>query len=552
MTGRFDHEVIIAGAGPAGLTLANLLGLYGIDTLVLEQNASTVHEPRAVSIDDESLRTLQLIGLIGPAIARMAPGYGSIYLDPKRRPFAAVHPVAEEFGWPKRNAFRQPVLEAQLAEGARARPGVALRFETTILEHHDDGECVSVTTEHGGERRVLRARYLIGCDGGRSRTRRAIGATLGGSSFEEKWLILDTSSTTDPNRHTHVFSDPYRPALSLPGPDRTRRYEIRLRPGEDPAEMETEARARELIAWYGGDPAVTIDRRVVYTFQARIADHWRRGRVFLCGDAAHLTPPFAGQGMNAGIRDVSNLAWKLAAVLRGQLGEGLLDSYQTERRDHAWSMIQLAVNLGVLISPHGTLRSALIRLAVRAMGLVPAWKDWLVQMRYKPRPRFDAGFVLRDAAIGAELPGRMFPQPRVETVPGTVLRLDELLGTGFSALVCAADPPALWARVAPHLPALFTASIVAILPDRIAFSASAFPPGVAATFARDLTGSLFRALAPKNAAAGPLPEAVVLLRPDRYVAAVITADGAPAQGRQLARMLEESFAGQAEPLHRAA
>ncbi len=549
MTRPFDHEVIIAGAGPAGLTLANLLGLYGIDTLVLEQNPSTVHEPRAVSIDDESLRTLQMVGLIDQAIARMAPGYGSIYLDPKRRPFAAVHPLAEEFGWPKRNAFRQPVLEATLAEGARARPGVALRFETTILDHHDDGQGVSVTTDHAGERRELRARYLIGCDGGRSRTRRAIGASLGGSSFEEKWLILDTSATTDPTRHTHVFSDPFRPALSLPGPDRTRRYEIRLRPGEDPAEMETEARARELIAWYGGDPSVTIDRRVVYTFQARIADHWRAGRVFLCGDAAHLTPPFAGQGMNAGIRDVSNLAWKLAAVLRGQIGPGLLDSYQLERRDHAWSMIQLAVNLGVLISPHGTLRSGLIRLAVRAMGLVPAWKDWLVQMRYKPRPRFDAGFLLRADGPGAELPGRMFPQPRVETAPGTVCRLDDLLGAGFCALVCAPDPALLWAAVAPHLPALFTARVIAVLPDRIAFAATGFATPTPATptpIVRDLTGALMRALG------GTAPEAVILLRPDRYVAAVITAQGAPAQGRALAAMLEASLAAQAPALHQAA
>lgn len=530
-------DVVIAGAGPTGLTLANLLGLYGVRTLLLEQNKATVGEPRAVSIDDESLRSLQMVGLAEIALAQMSPGYGSVYLDPKRRPFAAVHPVIEEYGWTKRNAFRQPVLEATLAEGAAARPSVDMRFEAVVSDHVDDGAGVTIKVSQPGRDYEVRAAYLVGCDGGRSRTRRAIGATLGGSSFEEKWLILDTVGTTDPTRETHVFSDPYRPALSLPGPNRTRRYEIRLRPGEDAAEMETEAKARELIAWYGGDPSVEIERRVVYNFQARVADIWRRGRVFLCGDAAHLTPPFAGQGMNAGLRDVSNLAWKLHAVLSGRIGEGLLDTYQIERRDHAWGMIEYAITMGIVISPHHRLRAWATRLLFRAMGLVPTWKDWLVQMKFKPKPRFDAGFLIP----GGKLPGTMFPQPRIEVAAGDIRRLDSLLGSGFSALVCAADPGALWNQVGPHVPSLFQDAVVGIRPELIAFGPTPF----AHPMLRDVTGGTFRAIA-------PLTQAVVLLRPDRYVAAVLTPENAASLGPLLAKMLDATFAGIAPVMQKAA
>ena len=501
-------QIVIVGGGPAGLAMANLLGSYGVRAILLERNVSTVHEPRAVSIDDESFRTLQLIGLADRAKRDVAPGYGSIYLGPNRKQFVAVHPTSRPFHWPKRNGFSPPVLENTLREGAEARPGIELRFESEVLEHEDRGGDVRVRVKQGERSYDIVCDYLLGCDGGRSRTRRAIGATLGGSSFEEKWLILDTVNTNDPFRETRVFCDPYRPGLSMPGPGRRRRYEIRLRAGETVEEMETEAKARELIAWYGGDANCDIERRVVYNFQARIVDKWRAGRVFLCGDAAHLTPPFAGQGMNAGMRDISNLAWKLAAVLQGRLGAGLLDSYELERREHAWSMIMLAVNMGRVMSPHSTLLAYGTRAMFRVLSLVPAARDYVAEMRYKPRPRFSQGFIM----TGGGAPGTMFPQPDVEVAAGDERRLDDLLGTGFSCLVYSPDPAQLWARIGPALPEVMAEHAVGVLPEDYAF-----PPGDFAPLVRDHTGAIGRFL-------GGAQEAVVVLRPERYVAAVIDLD----------------------------
>ena len=186
--------------------------------------------------------------------------------------------------------------------------------------------------EEGGEVRVglaaadgaadeVRARYVAACDGARSGTREALGIKLGGSTYSERWLIVDLAGSTDRFRHTRVYCDPARPALALPGPDGTRRYEFMMLPGETPEEVLDESRVRALLARHSAEDArLEIVRKAVYHFHARIADRWRAGRILLAGDAAHLSPPFAGQGMNSGIRDAQNLGWKLAYVLRGDLG----------------------------------------------------------------------------------------------------------------------------------------------------------------------------------------------------------------------------------------
>lgn len=526
MSDAFD--VVIVGAGPTGLTLAHLLAQADVKVLLVEQNASTVGEPRAVSIDDESMRTLQSVGLADAAMADIAPAYGSEYLGPDGRRFAVVSPSQGEFGWPKRSAFRQPLLEGLLAEALKRNSNATLRFNTQCAEHRDLGDRVIVTLERSGERSEVTCRFLIGADGGRSRTRRAIGAQMTGSSFEEKWLIADLVNTIDPYRETRVFSDPRRPALTLPGPNRTRRYEIRLKPGESEPEMVAEPRARALIAQYGGDANAQIDRLRVYTFQARIADCWRRGNVFLAGDAAHLMPPFAGQGMNTGLRDAANLAWKLAAVLKGKLGPALLDSYETERRDHAWTMIQFAVRMGYLISPENAFVAALTRFVFRASRLIPPLRDWLVQMRFKPKPRFKKGFFAHSGRLSAQLCGRMVPQPMIERGQIT-MRLDDVLGPGFSILCFGQDPAAL-AQGISSIAEKLGANVVGCLPRNYAFPAGSFEPLI-----RDSGGEIGRFLRGSEAA-------VMLVRPDRYVAATFSGLDISDAARVVSRLIETTFA----------
>lgn len=519
-------DVLVVGAGPTGLVLAHLLSRYGLSIIVAEQNASTVGEARAVSIDDESLRTIQFLGLSEEVGKDIASGYGSEYLGPDRTRFAVVQPSRSEYGWPKRNAFRQPLLERTLAQALAERPNVSLRFKTRYVSHDDNGRQVKVSLQGDGGARDVVCSYLVGADGGRSAIRKSIGAELSGSSFEERWLIVDIDDTRDPFRETRVFCDPARPCLTLPGPHRTRRYEMRMLPHETVAEVEDEKRARELLAQFGPDADAPINRICAYTFHARIADRWSLGRVFIAGDAAHLTPPFAGQGMNTGLRDAANLAWKISAVVDGRLGEKILDTYQGERRDHARSMLRLAMTMGFVMAPHNRIQAALTRAAFRIASFVPPMRDWLAQMRFKPKPRLMQGFFLTDNPLSKKLGGTMYPQPMVEQ-DGKPVRLDDVIGAGFVCLCYGAEPAALAVQLG-SLSDKLGARVVGCLPRTLAFASQPLD-----TMIRDQTGEI-------GALLDDTP-AVVLLRPDRYVAAVFTPDDIAHGMQAVEDMIAETF-----------
>jgi 3-(3-hydroxy-phenyl)propionate hydroxylase len=520
-------DVLVVGAGPTGLVLAHLLSRYGLSVVVAEQNASTVGEARAVSIDDESLRTIQFLGLVEAVTKDIASGYGSHYLGPDRKPFLIVQPSRSEYGWPKRNAFRQPVLERTLAEALAERPNLSLKFGTRYVSHDDDGRRVKVALEDEGGALEIMCSYLVGADGGRSAIRKSIGAELSGSSFEERWLIVDIDNTRDPFRETRVFCDPARPCLTLPGPHRTRRYEMRMLPHETIAEVENEAKARKLLAQFGPDAGAPINRICAYTFHARIADRWQKGRVFIAGDAAHLTPPFAGQGMNTGLRDAANLAWKLAAVIKGQLGEKILNTYQSERRDHAWAMIRLAMTMGFVMAPRGYVQGALTRAAFRIAALIPPLRDWLAQMRFKPKPRLQRGFFLTGNAPSRRLGGTMIPQPLVEH-DGSLVRLDGVLGPQFVFLCYGAEPADLAAKLG-ELPDRLKAQVIGCLPRTLAFAERQLEITI-----RDHSGEIGELLDEKSA--------VILLRPDRYVAAILTPEALVAGGQAVEQLIAATFA----------
>src|SRR5689334_5353078 len=219
-----------------------------------------------------------------------------------------------------------------------------------------------------------------------------------------------------------------------------------------------------LLRTHGADPNAIIRRKTVYRFHARVAPRWSVGRVFLAGDAAHITPPFAGQGMNSGIRDAHNLAWKLAAVIQGRIGPGLLDSYQAERRDHIWQMIQLALRMGRVMSPRSYWSGLLTQVGFLALNVWPPARDYVVQMRYKPPPRFKAGFMIADDRRARRTAvGRLFPQPRVATGDGATVLLDEVLGNRFVLLARTAEPREVFGRLAhPVWDSLGAARVVVV------------------------------------------------------------------------------------------
>ncbi|MBW8300516.1 MAG: bifunctional 3-(3-hydroxy-phenyl)propionate/3-hydroxycinnamic acid hydroxylase [Hydrogenophaga sp.] len=504
-----ETDVLVVGAGPTGLLLANLLGSMGVSTILIERNETTVPEPRAVSIDDESLRALQAAGLAEKIAAITVKGYGSIYRGPDGRRFAEVKPFVKEYGFDKRNAFEQPVFEATLREALSRHKSVTARFGVEMVDFSQDSEHVLAEVKQGTQTRTLRARYMVAADGGRSAVRKALDIPLEGSTFQEPWLIVDLQSTRNRCFHTEVFCDPRRSAITLPGPGGIRRYEFKLNPGETAADAEQEDFARRLLADVGPDGEEPIRRQKVYTFHARIAARWRDRRVFLAGDAAHLTPPFAGQGMNSGLRDAHNLAWKLDEALRMPDPETLLDSYETERKPHAWSMIELALRMGKVMMPVSVPRGAMIRAGFRLLGLYGPARDYFAQMKYKPKPKFAAGLIRPVlSGPGAAAIGRMIPQPIVATLDRQQILFDNCLPDRPVVLVFA-EMPEQWVDdgMLERLRSLGS-DVIGLTPEWMNPIAAAFP------IVRDQ--SRFFSEKPFRECLGH----ALLLRRDRYVAAI--------------------------------
>lgn len=520
---RRHWPVIVVGAGPTGLTLASLLARYGIEVLVIERDDTIVQEPRAVSIDDEALRTMQAAGVIADILPDIVLGYGSHYYSPLGKCFLRVQPATREYGYPRRSAFRQPLLQARLRDHLASEAGACVWFNCELIGIDQNEAQVSLRVRRGdGLVEELSCSYLAACDGSKSFVRRALGIEMFGSTFRERWLIIDLERTEDPTRDTKVFCHPARPAISLPGPHGTRRFEFMLHDRETEADaLEPENIARWLRL-YGNDDTSPAVRKTVYTFHARVAGRWSEGRIFLAGDAAHLSPPFAGQGMNSGIRDAHNLAWKLAFVLQGRLGPKLLNTYEPERRPHAWEMIRLAVRMGHVMMPRNWAAALAMDAGFRLLSFFPAMRDYFGEMKYKPKPRFRQGFLVGG---GHQLIGRLFPQPMVRTESDEML-LDDFLGNGFALLALPGTPAEIFAQLPNDFLAPLELRRVLILGP--SDSKIAVPPS-GVEVAIDFDNQISKLV-------GPQPLGALLLRPDRYVAAFLPADElarAVADGKEL-------------------
>jgi 3-(3-hydroxy-phenyl)propionate hydroxylase len=425
-------SVLVIGAGPAGLTLANLLGAEGVPTVLVERNPGCVPEPRAVALDGESLRTLQAVGLADTVLQNIRQGFIADYLNGSGEHLFTTDLTARPYGYCLQNSFDQPTLERQLLQGLSRFPSVSVSHNTELVEFHQDGDGVCATLRDGdGETRSLRAAYMVGCDGGRSSVRQALGIALEGERLPQQWLVIDTV-----DRHLgaepacRFFCDPRRPAMTIVRPGGERRWEWMLVGNETGEQMLEDARIEALLAEHTDPARVEVYRKCVYSFSAVVAEAFSVGRVFLAGDAAHMTPPFAGQGLNAGLRDVRNLSWKLARVTAGTLPASLLDSYDLERREAARQMVALAVELGERIQPTDPAVAAERDAFFAALNADPA-----------AAADFGAGLVapLCDVRLPrgwfeGECGGRLLPQPELVGADGPVL-LDELLGAGFTALL---------------------------------------------------------------------------------------------------------------------
>jgi len=400
------HDVAVVGYGPVGALLANLLGQAGLSVAVYERDTAIHPLPRAVHFDGEVMRIFQSAGLAEHiALAARPSSQGMHFVNATGQTLIVRRGVdgPGPQGWPNNWYFHQPMLEQILREGVGRFPHVEVNLGHEVTDVAD-----------------LDAHYVVGCDGARSLVRRAIGSRTFDLGLHQPWLVVDLLCDPSSRRvkelpdYTVQLCDPGRPMTIVNVGGARRRWEIMLMPGDDPARVAEPATFWPLIERWLRPEDARIERAAVYTFHSIVQEGWRKENLLLAGDACHQTPPFLGQGMCAGMRDVANLAWKLTAVLRGSAPDSLLDTYESERVPHVRTFIELAVTLGAVLQETDPAAAA-ARDARFAAG---------AEMFDFPQPQLGPG-------CRADRPspvGTIFPQPRL---PDGRL-MDEAIGPHFA------------------------------------------------------------------------------------------------------------------------
>lgn len=440
---EWTTDVVIVGAGPVGLLIANYLGGQGIRAVVLERMESLIDYPRGVGMDDECLRSFQAVGLAENVLPHTTPFHWLRFVTGKGRTLAALEPGTDEFGWSRRNGFIQPLVDQVLLQGLARYPTVAVHFAHEVNALSQDASGVSVTVQTNGATRTIRAGYVVGSDGGRSAVRKMLGIPFEGETEPNHWVVVDLNNDPLATPHAWVYCRHSRPYVSIALPHGIRRLEFMLFDHEAEGDTVPKPILRSMLAEAGCDlDRVDIIRARVYTHSGRLAARFRDRRVLLAGDAAHIMPVWQGQGYNSGIRDATNLAWKLALVLKGTAQDSLLDSYEEERRAHAKAMIGLSVMAGKALSITNPIGAWLRDAFFLSLNLIPPVKRYIVGMKFKPMPRYRHGALVYPAGVDMRSPvGTMFIQPRVLPAPGgATVRLDDLLADSFAILCWGIDP----------------------------------------------------------------------------------------------------------------
>jgi 3-(3-hydroxy-phenyl)propionate hydroxylase len=464
---------------------------------------------------------------------------------------ATNDPRTEEFGYPRKHGFIQPLVDRELAAGLDRFPGHALRFRHRVVGLEDCGDHVAVTAEQLDDAGqvtgtvTVTGRYVVGCEGGSSFTRKWMeehhGVEFEGKSPSTRWVVVDVANDPIGTPSVYLGADPRRPYVSIGLPQGIRRWEFMLHDDEPTELVDDPSFLSSLLERHVPDPsALRVINQRTFTHHGRVASTFRAGNVFLAGDAAHLMPVWLGQGWNSGIRDATNLAWKLTAVLDGDADEALLDTYTEERRRHAADMIDVNMAAGSIMKM-GRLGGRLRDLSASALNLVPRWKSYFTELRFKPMPRYSAGVVVDqttltpgtaeagfkqsrlapyvDAAAGVSPVGLQFIQPRVTVSTeagadtGDVL-LDEVTGDWWALATWGTDLTAYLSAADLDLVRRHRIRLVSFMPEtqrawaEKEYAASAAP----VTVVGDTTGAL-KAWFDVRACG------LVILRPDRFVAA---------------------------------
>jgi len=514
------YDVAVVGFGPVGAIAAHLLGQRGIHTIVIDRTDQLFPLPRAIAFDHEIMRVFQNIGVADRIGEYIRPYPPSEYRGADGRVIARFdsQPPPYPFGWSPSYLFVQPPVENCIREAARSHESVSFILDSAVTglvedsaltgpagDSSDDVVRLNLRSEDGRESTVA-ARYVMGCDGAGSTVRRSAGLELESLDFDEPWLVVDVMVEDEaalarlPSTNIQ-YCEPSRPCTYVVGAGRHRRWELMLLPDEDPDRIDVRALINRLLARWIDPSSVRLWRAAAYVFHALIARSWRRGRVFILGDAAHQTPPFLAQGMCQGIRDAANLAWKIDFALDGRAGANLLDSYEIERAPHVRQTTEIAKSFGRIICERDPAAAKHRDLRLRAESGDPP----RVTVRQDLIPPLKAG-----AIFGAEPAGRLFPQPRVIVADGKSGLLDDFTGARMRLVVHGIRPDQIPASARALIERLggVIVSVDLKISSKISSEISAAKPSVIAV--REFDGLLASWFTRYGASAA-------IVRPDHYV-----------------------------------
>ena len=502
-----DYDVIQIGYGPVSATLALMLGRQGRSVAVCERWSKRYPLPRAVCVDHELYRVLAANGMgdVLPRVTQKGPLYQWFNAD--WRELLVIDWSAPSIsGGPEVHFVHQPTLEEALDEAVGALPTVDLHlgWEVTAVDQDDDRARVHLRHGDTGEVKELSARYLVGCDGANSLVREAIGGDREDRGFEADWLVIDVLLKDGVTIEelgipaAGQYCNPARPTTIVPAGVREgrtfRRWEFMRLPGEHVEDLEREERVWELLRPWAGPDDIELVRHKVYNFRSLLAERWRDRRLLIAGDAAHVMPPFMGQGMCSGMRDAWNLAWKLGLILDSKADDRLLDTYQPERLPHVGQITEMSIYLGKIICLPDA-EAAAARDAEFLGGTA------------EPPPPFPSmvdGLLRRDRNGMVEA-GAGLLSPHVDVLrEGQRARLDQVTGGGFVAVTCGFDAEAVLEGEAADALAVLGAQFVTL--------------GDGERGVRDLDGRLDDFLTAQGWAA-------MIVRPDYYVYGGVAAPG---------------------------
>lgn len=428
------YDVLVVGLGPSGAVAAAMLGRRGISTLVIDRLQGIYDKPRAISIDHEILRHFDNMGIADAVLPYIEPFTTSEHFGAQGQIIRSIGMVPPPYplGYTPSMVFTQPSIEAVLRDHAASFKCVTIEIGATLTQLIDTGKNVHATySNKSGDLHNIVAKYVIGCDGAASMVRQSAGMVLEDLVFDEPWLVIDVlagdAGLAKLPKKSAQFCNPFRPTTYIIGPKNHRRWEIMLRSGEDPRKMENPENVWCLLAPWLQPHEGELWRASAYRFHALVADNWRRGQILIAGDAAHQQPPFIGQGMCQGLRDVSNLVWKLDRVLKGESSSALLNTYTVERKRHVKTLTNKIKAIGESICEQDPDKAAERDKCILAES---DGKPATIT-RQEIIPPLEEGLL---AAHGTPGRGMLFPQPNV-LWGGEYQLLDKVTGAGWRLIL---------------------------------------------------------------------------------------------------------------------